>query len=142
MQWGLDMEAAAKKAYTKMTGRELIDGGFVEHRTIEYFGATPDAFISFDGLLEVKCPRAETHTGYLIAGVVPPDYKPQMLAQLACTGRKWVDFMSYDPRSTDERLQSFIIRFEPSKDEIEKIEIEAKKFLAEVELMWDRLTRK
>ena len=137
MQWGLDMEAAAKKHYTAITGTHIVDGGFVKHPKIEFFGATPDAFISFDGLLEIKCPRTETHTSYLLDKKVPDQYRPQILAQLACTGRRWADFMSFDPRIPNQKLQSLIVRFQPDREEIEKVEDAAVQFLKEVEEMFE-----
>ena len=137
MQWGLDMEPAAKKEYVKLTGTHILDGGFVKHPKIEFFGATPDAFIHHDGLLEIKCPRTETHTGYLLERKVPDQYRPQILAQLACTGRKWADFMSYDPRIPNPKFQSLIVRFQPEKAEIEKVEAAAIQFLKEVETMFE-----
>ena len=54
-----------------------------------------------------------------------------MLAQLACTGRKWCDFVSFDPRVPDH-LQLFVVRFEPKQEEIEKMEEGVKKFLDDV----------
>ena len=137
MQHGLDTEPEAKKRYVQITGTHLVDGGFVRHPKIEFFGATPDAFISFDGLLEIKCPRTETHTGYLLERKVPDQYRPQILAQLACTGRRWADFMSFDPRIPNQKLQSLIVRFQPDREEIEKVEAAAVQFLKEVEEMFE-----
>ena len=137
MQWGLDMEAAAKKKYVELTGTNIVDGGFVKHPKIEFFGATPDAFIHHDGLLEIKCPTTTTHVSYFLERKIPLPYQQQMLAQLSCTGRKWCDFMSFDPRIPNPKLQSLIIRFQPDRSEIEKIEAAASQFLKEIEEMFD-----
>lgn len=139
MEWGLMYEHEAQAKYAELSGRHVTPGGFVHHRTIEFFGASPDSFVDHDGLLETKCPKTETHIGYMLAGVVPEDYQPQMLAQIACTGRKWVDFCSYDPRIKDERRRIFIRRFEPRASEIAEIECLALKFLAEVDAMFEAL---
>ena len=139
MQWGIDNEPQAIAAYVELSGATLLKGGFVRHPTIQFFGATPDAFVYPDGLLECKCPRTETHLGYMLAGVVPEDYRPQMLAQLACTGRRWCDFISFDPRIQKKDKQAFVRRFEPKAAEIEAIEDAARKFLAEVEQMWEQM---
>ena len=40
---------------------------------------------------------------------VPSEYVPQITWQLACTRRKWCDFVSYDPR-LPEHLQLVVIR--------------------------------
>jgi hypothetical protein len=136
----LDFEEEARELYAAVKGVELMPGGFVPHRSIAWFGASPDAFVGHDGLLETKCPRTTTHIDYMLAGVVPDFYKPQMLAQLACTGRKWCDFASYDPRIQDPKRRLFVRRFTPTPAAIEDIENAARQFLAEVEAMWEILT--
>jgi hypothetical protein len=55
-----------------------------------------------------------------------------MLAQLACTGRKWCDFVSYDDRVVED-MQLVVIRFEPDRKEIEELEKEVEQFLNEVD---------
>lgn len=140
MQWGLDTEDEAQAAYAELSGNEVYKGGFVRHPEIEFFGASPDLFVFPDGLAETKCPRTETHVGYLIAGEVPDDYKPQMLAQLACTRRKWCDFISYDPRIQAARSRIFVRRFAPPQEDIEAIEQAARKFLAEVDDLFRKVT--
>lgn len=137
MQWGLDHEDEGKGAYEAETGIMLEPCGFVEHPTIHYFGATPDALIGRDGLFELKCPTTATFLEWRIAGVVPEEHKPQMIAQLACTGRDWCDFVAYDPRIRDESKRLFIRRFEPTADEIFAIEKAAVDFLAELEKMFE-----
>lgn len=84
-----------------------------------------------EGLVEIKCPKTATHVGYLRAGVVPTDYQPQMLWQMACTGAQWCDFVSFDPR-LPEGLQLFVIRFSRDEARVAAIEAEVKAFLSEV----------
>ena len=60
----------------------------------------------------------------------------QMIAQIACTGREWVDFVSYDPRIKDPKRQIFIRRFTPTADEVAKVEDAARQFLAEVDQLF------
>ncbi len=119
MQWGIDHEDDARIEYEMTTGRSVDQVAFIRHETIEHFGASPDGIIGDDGLLEIKCPNTLTHIRWLKAGTVPEEYKAQMLVQLLCTGRKWVDFFSFDPRLTGayERLSRFCVRFEPSEEE-------------------------
>jgi hypothetical protein len=61
-----------------------------------------------------------------------------MLAQMACTGRRWVDFVSFDPR-LPERLQLFVVRFEPSDEDIKSLETDVVNFLNEVDNLMERL---
>lgn len=138
---GIENERLAVVAY-ECRAQELVEGvGFVRHPTIDWYGASPDGLIGEDGLLEVKCPIPATHVEYLMAGTAPRDYLPQMMAQMSCTGRKWVDFVSYCPLMP-EKLRLFVVRLERDDAEIARIEAEAVKFLAEVEEMTERLRRR
>jgi len=138
MQWGIEWESACKEAYEEHTGNIITPCGFALHDEIEYFGASPDGLINHDGAIECKCPTTTTHIKYLIEAVVPEQYKPQMLSQLAVTGRKWCDFASYDPRMP-EPLQLFVVRFEPAPEDIVLVENAAREFLEEIDSMWELL---
>jgi hypothetical protein len=54
-----------------------------------------------------------------------------MMLQLACTGRQWCDFVSYDPRLPDG-YRLFVVRFEPSVVDISQTESTAREFLEDV----------
>ena len=132
MTRGADLEASAKHAYSERYGYPVVDVGFVPHPTITWFGASPDALVGQDGLVEVKCPNTATHLSYWLEQKVPTKYQPQMLAQLACTGRKWCDFVSFDPRLPED-MALFCVRFTPTADDILEVERRAKEFLIEIE---------
>lgn len=132
MEWGTEQEPFARAAYEAATGNFVDECGLVDHSTIPMFAASPDGLVGEDGLIEIKCPRPATHIEWMLDGRVPAQHKPQMIAQAACTGRKWIDFVSFDPRMP-EHLQLFIVRFTPSPKEIEEIESQVSTFLAEVE---------
>jgi putative phage-type endonuclease len=138
MEWGIQNEPLAKAAYENLKDVVVEPGGFAIHPKIEFFGASPDGLIGNDGLLECKCPNTVTHLEYLLAGVVPDDYKPQMLAQMACTGRQWCDFVSYDPR-LPKKLRLFVKRLERDEKAISEMESEVTKFLSEVDDLLLRL---
>lgn len=133
MQWGIDHEAAAVEEYEARTGILTDAVGFCPHPEVEFFGATPDRTVGQDGLVEVKCPTTATYMSWVLAGVVPEEHKPQMLAQLACTRRQWVDFVAYDPRITSAASRMFIRRYEPDPSDIKLVEKAAAEFLDEVE---------
>ena len=84
-----------------------------------------------DGVLEIKCPTTAVHVGYIIAGITPEEYQPQMLAEMACTGRQWCDFVSFDPR-LPKKLQLFVRRFPRDDERIAAMEQEVLTFLEEV----------
>ncbi len=138
MQWGLEQEPAAKQAYELATGQMLTDCGLFDHPDIQDFAATPDALLP-GALVEFKCPQTTTHVSWLLAGGVPEQHKPQILAQLACAGRESAVFVSYDPRIRNAARQLFIVEWTPPKSEIEAVESAARTFLAEVDAMWEIL---
>lgn len=132
IEWGIAQEASAKEAYTQATGSAVEDVGFVDHPTIGMAGASPDGLVGEDGLIEIKCPTTATHIETLLGADVKEQYRLQMLWQMACTGRKWCDFVSFDPRLPDA-LQLHIQRFERDNREIADIEEHVKRFLKEVD---------
>lgn len=138
MQWGIDNQSAAVAAYENQRGVLVGGEAFFLHDNIDFFGATPDGLIDNVGLVEVKCPTSPTFVRWSLAGEVPAEYKPQMLAQLACTGRRWVDFVAFDPRMPAKQ-QLFIRRFEPAREEVETIENAAREFLAAVDRMFEAM---
>lgn len=142
MRWGLEQEPAAKAAYEIASGQMLMSCGYIHHPLIEYFGATPDALINRDCVAEFKCPNTTTHLSWILAGGVPAQHRPQILAQLACTGRTRAVFVSFDPRIKDERKRLYIAEWVPERAEIEAVEEHARKFLAEVEMMFQQLTER
>ncbi len=137
MQRGIDVEPLAKAAY--QASYELTDDvGFVRHPLIRWFGASPDALVGSDGLVEIKCPRSTTHLDYIQSGKPPAKYVHQMMAQLSCTGRRWVDFVSFDDRFP-EHLRLFVVRFQPTEEEIENFESKVKEFLNDVNNLMEKL---
>jgi hypothetical protein len=140
MQWGIEKEPEAKAAYETATGRIIQDVGFIDHPRIQFCGASPDGFVD-DGLIEIKCPTTATHVAWILDGGIPEEHKAQMTLQAAVTGRSWVDFVSYDPRMPKPQ-QLLIRRFYPTAGEIAEIETEAEKFLAEVDALFDVITRR
>lgn len=130
MQHGTETEPYARHEYELRNGVMIDEIDFVNHPTISMAGASPDGLIG-DGLIEIKCPDSKTHFNYLVANVVPEQYKPQMAWQMACTGAKWCDFVSFDNR-VPEGLQYFEIRYERDDAYIAMLEKEVTSFLDEV----------
>ena len=141
MQHGTDTEPYARHAYEVANGVMIDEVDFVPHPTIANAGASPDGLIGSDGLLEIKAPNSLTHFNYLLAGVVPEQYKPQMGWQCCCTGAKWVDFVSFDNRVPDG-LQYFQIRYFPEQEYLTYLEKEVTQFLKEVDKKYEQLFAK
>jgi putative phage-type endonuclease len=138
MRWGSDQEPFARIAYEDRRNLHVEQIAFAQHPTLEFAGASPDGLIGEDGLIEIKCPRSFTHINTILDDVVPEDYKPQMLWQMACTGRAWCDFVSYDPRMP-EHLRLFIKRFHRDEAAIQTITEEVILFLGEVQELTEKL---
>lgn len=132
MQWGTDMEPEARENYAFVSDVEVEQVGFVPHPTIEMAGASPDGLIGDGGLVEIKCPNTATHIDTLIGQTVPAKYMTQMQWQMACTGRAWCDFVSYDPRMP-EGMQVFIRRVERDEETIAQLEADVSAFLADLD---------
>jgi YqaJ-like recombinase protein len=129
---GERLEPLARVEYEMRVEAVVEQVGFIEHPRIKLAGCSPDGMIGSEGLCQIKCPRTHVHLDYLMAGIVPVEYKPQMLFELACTGRKWNDFCSYEPRLPDH-LSLFIVRLHRNDAEIADIEQEVVRFLSEVD---------
>ena len=141
MQWGTDTEPQARAAYEFLSGNAVAEVGFVDHPRIAMSGASPDGLVGDDGLVEIKCPNTATHIETLLSETVPGKYRMQMLWQMACTGRGWCDFVSFDPRLPGD-MQLWLCRITPAAGEIDAVESAVAEFLAELDAKIDALTAK
>lgn len=133
MQWGTDHEEEACDAYAFLhaDGTEVTKAEFVIHPSIPESGASPDGYVGESGLVEIKCPNTATHIDTLLSGKVPSKYITQMMWQMACTGRQWCDYCSYDPR-LPAHLSLFVKRVHRDDLMIAELEREVEAFLEEV----------
>jgi putative phage-type endonuclease len=128
MERGNEVEAEAREAYEFFNNVTVIETSFVDHPIIDMSGASPDGFVGGEGLVEIKCPNTATHLATLLGGSIKGVYQKQMQWQMACTGREWCDFVSYDPRMP-EHLQMHVKRVERDDELIAEIEKEVIAFL-------------
>lgn len=138
MMRGTELEPLARECYEFIKGVEVNQTAFVDHPTVLMSGCSPDGLTNDDGLIEIKCPNTATHIDYLLNNVVPSDYIPQMMWQMACTGRKYCDFVSYDNR-LPENMQLFIKRLERDNAKIAEIETAVIEFNSSVNKMIESL---
>ena len=109
IDWGNRIEPEARKFYGFIRDATPRTVGFCLKDESGMVGASPDALVGSDGLLELKCPFVPANQLLYLAGdVVPRQHVMQLQGQLWVTGREWVDFMSYYPR-----LPPFIKRVLP-----------------------------
>ena len=132
MQHGTETEPLARAAYEALKDVLVDEVGFVPHPTIEMAGASPDGLVGDDGLIEIKCPNTATHIDTLLSESVPTKYFTQMQFQMACTGREWCDFVSFDNRLPEE-LQLFVKRVPRDDTYIKLMESEIVQFIAELD---------
>jgi len=135
---GIERESAARMLYELKNDVSVTEVGFFDHPVIKNSGASPDGAVNaeeegkYAGLIEIKSPIETTHTNTLMSKSVPSKYIPQIQWQMACTGAKWVDFVSYNPNFPVE-LQLFVSRVERDDEYIKELETEVIKFLDEVD---------
>lgn len=98
------------------------------------WGASPDRLVGEDGLLEVKCPTAGVHVGYLLMRPVDKRYYPQLQGQLWITEREWVDILSYHPE-----MPRALVRVERDEKYLQLLAGAVRTFSAELEEKWDKL---
>ena len=123
MRRGHELEPEARSYYEFATGNTVVECGLVEATKIS---CSPDGLImsgeSIRKGLEIKCPFAHTHVGYVRAGIVPPEYMPQVQGSMMVCGVDEWDFMSYHPdfedltitvKRDDEWIDNFKLILEP-----------------------------
>lgn len=140
MKYGIENEPLARAAYELEFDADVVAIGLCYHPNIDWFAASPDGLIGDDGVLEIKCPTSVVHLQYALSGIVPEDYIPQMKAEIACSGRKWCDFVSFDSRMPRE-LQLYVRRFEPDRSSLKEFEFEVEKFLSETDGLVETIKR-
>lgn len=92
MKRGIELEPEAVRFFEFTHDVEL------EKVALCYYDERRDRLCSPDRLgLEIKCPKMETHIGYLLKGVFPRIYIPQVQGSMYITGYDHWWFMSYYP---------------------------------------------
>lgn len=122
--WGKELEISARHAYEKKKNIEVSDCGFFEFN--DHFGGSPDGLVGQDGFIEIKCPfNTSIHVKHLRLKDENDlkkehyEYYVQIQGNFIATGRKWCDFISYDPRCQSELFALKVIRVLPDQEFIE-----------------------
>ncbi|MFA7100682.1 MAG: lambda exonuclease family protein [Bacilli bacterium] len=131
MEDGKEREDEARAYYEGVNDCQVEQVGFIELN--EDIGCSPDGLIGEEGGLEIKCPKSTTHIEYILQGVLPSEYRPQVQGNLWVTGRKWWDFVSYDPRVINSPY--FCVRVGRDEDCIKNIESEVNRFIEDMQKM-------
>ena len=94
---GKELEPDARAFYALDTNLDPQTVGFVYRDERKMVGCSPDALVGEQGVLELKCPRADTHLLWLARDAIPRDHFIQVQGHIWVTGRSWCDFQSYHP---------------------------------------------
>lgn len=137
MQWGIDTEPHARAFYEELNNTPVKQVGFVE--LTEDLGMSPDGLVNDDGILEIKCPNTTTHIANILRGKLPSEYVPQVQGGLWITGRKFCDFVSFDPRMQKKKFHC--IRVERDDDKIEEIIEATSLFIAELKELIEKINK-
>lgn len=132
MDWGREQEQFAAMAYEAERGVFLDKTGWHPHIVIKWLGVSPDRLLGDDGLVEIKCPNSSTMVAWMSDDKIPTEYIKQIQAQLWVTGRRFCDFVAFDPR-LPKRRQLWIKRVERDEALITTMEAEVTTFLSEVD---------
>ncbi len=139
MQRGIDLEPAAFAAYEADTGTMVMKSGFLQH-TEHMAGCSLDGHIgAYSGILEIKCPKMATHLTYINSPeLLSTEYRAQVQHNLWITGAAFCDLISFDDR-LPKKLQLFRVRLERYNMDIEVYQVQALKFLSEVQTQYDTI---
>lgn len=132
MAFGTENEPLARAAYEFRHDVTVELASFIDHPRVAMSGASPDGLIGDDGLIEIKVPNSATHIQTLLGDSIPEKYRLQMAWQMACTGRRYCDFVSFDPRLPEE-MRMFVQRYERDDIMIRELETAIEIFLGEVD---------
>lgn len=95
MDRGTELEPMARAWYEFQTDIVIEEVGFVLSDDGSV-GCSPDGLSTGNGL-ELKCPKAETHIGYLCDQKLPTNYVPQVQGCIWLCERDQWDFASFHP---------------------------------------------
>ena len=132
LAWGQDVEAAARVAYEADRGIFVTRVAIVQHPSLPHVSCSPDGLVDDDGMVQIKAPHnTANHIDALTDGV-PAEHLPQMQFELWVTGRKWNDFISFDPRMP-EHMALYVERVERDEAYIAALAAECAKFWESVQ---------
>ena len=135
MARGNELEPEARESYEEFSLMPVEQVTFI---TCGDYGYSPDGLVGEEGLIEIKCPNASTHTKYLADNILPMEYKPQVQGGLYVSGREWCDFVSYHPKFIGSK-KIFVKRVFRDEEFIAKLKVGIEKTIAERDRILKRI---
>jgi len=128
MERGHEQEPIARMMYEDERFVEVTNGGFFD---CTRYGDSPDGLVGSDGVVEIKSVIASTHYATLQRGSFDPSYRWQLIGHLDCTGRDWVDFISFcSDFPESHQLLVYRLNRRDCLDEIERLTVRRNNFLS------------
>jgi len=134
---GHEQEPFARTLYEEQYFIDVTNGGFFD---CGLYGDSPDGLVGSDGVIEIKSVIASIHYATMKRNSFDPCYMWQLIAHLECTGRKWVDFISYCSEfPEDKQLLVFRLHREDYTDHINHLIARRTEFLQLVQSIYESL---
>lgn len=112
---GIELEPVARELYELNTGNTVEQVGFIDKGE---YGCSPDGLIGDDGGIEIKCLDDKNHFHVVMTQKIDTKYEWQMQMNLLVTGRKWWDYVCFNPNFDRDMV---IIRVYPDKEKQQKL---------------------
>ena len=127
MERGHEQEPVARMLYAEEHFADVTNGGFFDCGN---YGDSPDGLVGDAGMVEIKSVIAPTHYDNMQRGTFDPAYKWQLVGHLDCSGRQWVDFISYCAEFPPEtRLCVYRLHRSQCEDELSVLQKRRAEFL-------------
>ncbi|PAV02128.1 YqaJ-like viral recombinase [Arsenophonus sp. ENCA] len=141
MQRGHEQEPMARMLYEIKEDVDVTNGGFFD---LGDYGDSPDGLVGSDGVIEIKSVTAPVHFATLERESFDPAYKWQLIGHLDCTGRDWVDFVSYCSDFPEQYSPLIVYRLERKDCEAEITQLRTRRqdFLNLIDWTMGRIKRK
>ena len=134
---GHEQEPIARMLYEEETFSSVGNGGFFD---CGEYGDSPDGLVDMDGVIEIKSVIDCVHYATIKRNSFDPAYRWQLAGHLDCTGRKWVDFVSYCAEfPVGKQLYIFRVSRDDFSAELERLASRRVEFLSLVRSIYDEI---
>lgn len=118
LERGKELEQYARDMYELENDCKVEQVGFIELN--EFVGCSPDGLIGEDGGIEIKSVNDVNHFALILNGEkgIESKYVWQVQMNLLITGRKWWDYVSYNPNFEQSLI---VFRILPDQEKHKKL---------------------
>jgi len=134
MDQGHEREQENIDLYKFRNGCEITQVGFCWKDENKLYGASPDALVNDDGLMEAKNSNGAQQIDRILHGWTAAEHHRQAMGQMLVTGRKWCDVVSYC-----RGMKTVTVRFERDEKFLEILEFELIMFNDELMELVDKI---